>query len=108
MPDGAAHLPFWPRGLSEDLAAAYVGVSASTFRAYVIPDVQEVWVTPGRKVWLREDLDRWLDGRKRPIDAPAGASDAPPAETPDASNPIAAGLANLPPPRRARRPHKAG
>ena len=51
-------LPDWPRGLPETLAAAYVGLSVNTFRRY---GPQPVWLTKGRKVWLREELDRWLD-----------------------------------------------
>lgn len=57
MPDG---LPAWPRGLRADLAAAYVGLSESSFQRHCA--VAPVQITPGVKVWLREDLDRWLDG----------------------------------------------
>ncbi|HWX50528.1 MAG TPA: hypothetical protein VNZ61_20980 [Roseomonas sp.] len=57
-------LPGWPRGLTEPLAAAYVGLSVTTFRAAVqAARVEPVWLTRGRKVWLREDLDRWLDAK---------------------------------------------
>lgn len=62
MTDGPP-LPGWPRGLREELAAAYVGLGASTFRAQV--DAGEapkpVRLTARRQVWLRDDLDRWLD-----------------------------------------------
>ena len=75
MPDGA-RLPGWPRALREPLAAAYVGLSASTFRAAVAPSVPSVRLTTGRVAWLREDLDAWLDAR-------AGRA----AASPDASNP---------------------
>lgn len=54
-------LPGWPRGLGEELAAAYVGLSPSTFRAQIAPLIPPVRLTKGRQVWLREDLDAWLD-----------------------------------------------
>lgn len=72
-----AHLPHWPRGLSDDLAAAYVGLGLTKFRELVKDGAarieanqgtrpprampQPVRLTPGRLVWLREDLDAWLD-----------------------------------------------
>ena len=59
MPDGA--LPGWPRALKAPWAAAYVGLSESTFRVAVVPDVPPVRLTDGRMAWLREDLDAWLD-----------------------------------------------
>lgn len=62
-------LPGWPRGLREPLAAAYVGLSGSTFRQVVVPQVPAIRLTPSRVVWLREDLDRWLDA-KRPSSEP--------------------------------------
>jgi predicted DNA-binding transcriptional regulator AlpA len=56
-------LPDWPRGLHENLAAAYVGLSPSTIR--VLRELGEfpapVSLTKGRQVWLREQLDEWLD-----------------------------------------------
>lgn len=67
-----AALPGWPRGLREDLAAGYVGLSVSTIRserargAFPAP----VPLTPGRHVYLREDLDAYLD-RKAGRGAPA-------------------------------------
>jgi predicted DNA-binding transcriptional regulator AlpA len=67
----AAALPGWPRGLREDMAAAYVGLSVSTIRAERaagrFPD--PVPLTAGRHVYLREDLDSYLDtkaGRTAP------------------------------------------
>ncbi|MBV8523647.1 MAG: helix-turn-helix domain-containing protein [Acetobacteraceae bacterium] len=56
-------LPGWPRGLCEELAAAYVGLSVTTIRAeraagrFPAP----IPLTRGRIVWLKEDLDRYLD-----------------------------------------------
>lgn len=53
----------WPRGMRTDIAATYVGLSESSFLAEVkkknIPDA--TWITKGRKIWLREQLDQWLD-----------------------------------------------
>lgn len=55
-----ADLPGWPRGLSVALAAAYVGLSPSTIRT--LPGFPPpVALIPGRVVWMREALDRWLD-----------------------------------------------
>jgi hypothetical protein len=61
-------IPGWPRALSENLAAVYVGqLSNGTFRAEVdagrIPAA--VQLTAGRKAWLIEDLDAYLDGKAR-------------------------------------------
>lgn len=64
-------LPGWPRGLKEELAAAYVGLSASSVRSLVASGdfPAAVQLTTGRKVYLRDDLDRYLDrkaGRQLP------------------------------------------
>lgn len=57
-----ASYPNWPRGLSAELAATYVGLSKSGFLADdTIPAA--IQLTKGRKVWLREDLDAWLDAK---------------------------------------------
>ncbi len=54
------------------MAAVYVGLSRSAFEreasAGRIP--RPVALTPGERVWLRDKLDRWLDGRAGR--APAG------------------------------------
>lgn len=58
-------LPGWPRGMMEDLAASYVGLSASLFRREWSAEPprapKPVQLTKGRQVWLREDLDAYLD-----------------------------------------------
>ncbi len=54
----SATLPYWPAGLNEASAAAYVGLSVSSFREACA--VNPVWLTERRKVWLREQLDDWL------------------------------------------------
>lgn len=66
--------PGWPRGMREELAAEYVGLSVSSIRvARTRRDFPEpVTLTPGRIVYLREDLDAYLD-RKAGRVAAAGA-----------------------------------
>jgi len=66
-------LPGWPRGLSEDLAAAYVGLSKTTFRTlWAGGDIPNpVKLSTKRQVWYKEALDEWLD-RKAGI-TPASA-----------------------------------
>ena len=60
----AVALPNWPARLSEDLAAAYCGVSKTTFRAkwqgkaYPQP-VRE----GGRLFWSRVQLDRFVSAQ---------------------------------------------
>jgi predicted DNA-binding transcriptional regulator AlpA len=76
-------LPGWPRGLSTALAASYVGLSTTSWLRLVDDGEAPapVWITEGRKVWLIEDLDRWLDskaGREQAIaskSAPALSSE---------------------------------
>jgi hypothetical protein len=59
IPNGA-----WPRGMHEAMAAAYVGLSATQFRI-VARDypIEQTWLTKGRKVYLLENLDRYLDAK---------------------------------------------
>jgi hypothetical protein len=71
----ARPLPDWPRGLREELAAEYVGLSVSSFRTLVANEVAAVRLSRGRKVWLREALDAWLDARAGNV---AGSQDANP------------------------------
>jgi predicted DNA-binding transcriptional regulator AlpA len=58
--------PYWPRGMNIEMASQYVGLSASLFAAEVqrghIP--QPTWLTKGRKIWLIEDIDEYLDRKK--------------------------------------------
>lgn len=51
-------LPNWPRGLSREQAAAYLGVSAETFRRHVGIAPRRIGT---RCVWDRLDLDIWFD-----------------------------------------------
>lgn len=55
--------PGLPRGMPEWMAAEYVGASISLFRRTVASQVAAVWIGERRKVWLRDDLDAWLDRR---------------------------------------------
>lgn len=62
-------LPGWPRGMPVDLAAAYIGVSATVLRreADAGRAPKPIRITEGRVIWLLDDLDAWLDrlgGRK--------------------------------------------
>lgn len=106
MPDGST-LPGWPRALREDLAAAYVGLSATTFRQVVAPAVPAILLSTGRIAWRRDHLDAWIESRPTRngvVDsAPPAADAAPPPEPAHARSPVAAALANLPPARGARR-----
>lgn len=56
-------LPNWPRLLDEQLAAAYLTMSPSSFRERVAPHVQEVEEIGGMKRWDRLLLDHWVDHR---------------------------------------------
>ncbi len=72
-----SHLPDWPRCLGATIAADYLGISNTNFYREVdagnLP--APVWITAGRKVWLRDHLDAWLDAK-------AGISAALPTDTP--------------------------
>lgn len=61
--------PTWPRGLSEEQAAVYVGVSVGTFRAEVAAGIWPAADRRGperrRKVWDRALLDRAFDQRSK-------------------------------------------
>lgn len=56
-------LPFTPRALRAELAALYVGVSESWWLLEVKAGraPSPVYLSPRIPVWLREDLDAWLD-----------------------------------------------
>jgi hypothetical protein len=60
-------LPGWPPAMCEEWAAAYVGqLSVSAFRTEVKAGriAAAVQLTAGRKAWLREDLDAYLDAKR--------------------------------------------
>jgi predicted DNA-binding transcriptional regulator AlpA len=56
-------LPGWPRGMRAEFAAAYVGLSISSFRTEVARGraPKPINLTLKRLVWLKDDLDGWLD-----------------------------------------------
>lgn len=58
MSDRPPSIRDWPRGMSIEVAAEYCGISASLLRR---DGPSSVRVSKGRQVWLREDLDNWLD-----------------------------------------------
>lgn len=62
-------LPDWPRAMGEQLAAAYLDLSVGTFRAQVMGQVTRVAITERRIVYLKEDLDAWLDRKAGKADA---------------------------------------
>ena len=60
----ASRLPYWPRAMSEELAAAYAGgISVSTLRRAVAEgEAPKPHHISGRRVvWFIEELDAWLD-----------------------------------------------
>ena len=59
MNDGS-RLPFWPAVLHEEWAAAYLSLSATTFREQVAPAVPPIQLTIKRIGWRRTDLDAWI------------------------------------------------
>lgn len=74
----AASLPFWPRRLSADLAAAYLGISRSTFLLGVDDGTWPEPIRDGRRtLWDRLALDRIVDGQSGITDLPAAGPDEP-------------------------------
>lgn len=51
-------LPDWPRAMDVELAAAYCSISPATLRR---EGPAPVTIGRERKVWLRDQLDAWLD-----------------------------------------------
>lgn len=54
-------LGFKPRGFSSTEAAAYLGISAATFRSLVKKGIIPQPI-PGLRRWDKKSLDAWLDG----------------------------------------------
>lgn len=85
MPD-ASTLPGWPRCLGREQAAAYLGVSTSTFDAEVKagrwPGPDRRGARGGRVTWDRVLLDATQDRHSRLAQNPADPyeADAPPHE----------------------------
>ena len=59
MRDGSL-LPGWPAVLHEEWAAAYLSLSATTFREQIAPAVPPIQLTVKRIGWRRSDLDAWI------------------------------------------------
>lgn len=74
---GSAALPYWPRVLRREWAAAYLGLSVSIFdrerAAGNLPG--PVQITSSIKGWVRDDLDCWIDDRRTEQSAPANEWD---------------------------------
>lgn len=58
-------MPHWPRLMREETAAAYCGVSEGTFRTVMKLDADAPKAAYIRrcKVYLKDDLDAWIDRR---------------------------------------------
>ncbi len=62
----APRIPYWPRGLSAELAAAYRGVSPNKFLAEVKAGLwPEPEVSGGRKIWDRIKIDEAWDRQQQ-------------------------------------------
>ena len=60
----ASRLPYWPRAMSEELAAAYAGgISVATLRREVSEGraPRPHHISGRRVVWFIEELDAWMD-----------------------------------------------
>ena len=70
--DRLARLPNWPIRLSEDLAAAYLGISKTTFRTRWQANAYPQPIREGRRLlWNRRMLDRFVDNQAGLTKAPA-------------------------------------
>lgn len=67
-----------PRGLGAEDAARHMGISSTLFRQRVAPEIRPAQIGT-RKIWLREDLDAWLD---RAVGRQANAATLPIADNP--------------------------
>lgn len=76
----AAVIHAWPRGMRPPIAAEYCGISETWLHAAVkrkeFP--APVRLSEGRVIWLKDDLDRWLDEKAGRSNAGAGAASALP------------------------------
>lgn len=70
-----SELPYWPRRLRADLAAAYLGISEAKFRADVAAGRYPKGMPDGRlRFWYKDDLDAAIDAER----AGHGLEDADP------------------------------
>lgn len=57
-------LPDWPRCMTREVAAAYLGISPSQFDAEVRAGIWPAGLWEGRRIrWDRQEIDAWLDAR---------------------------------------------
>ena len=77
MPDGAGplHVFGWPASMRAERAAAYLDVSKTYFLGSIAPQLAPIRLGPGLVLYLRRDLDAWLDQR-------AGAAAPSPEDNP--------------------------
>lgn len=58
---GEVLAPLSRRTLSVKDAAEYIGISATNFRQNIAPAIKPVRITPGRIVYLVEDVDAYIN-----------------------------------------------
>lgn len=64
-------MPHWPMRMKADLAAAYLGLSRTKFRAGVGEKYPKPVEDGSNVLWLKTDLDAWLEkehGIAAPLD----------------------------------------
>ena len=68
MPDGAGSLRTygWPASMRAERAAAYLDVSKTYFLAKIAPAIGHVRLGPGLVLYLKRDMDAWLDQQAGP------------------------------------------
>lgn len=73
-PERVALMPDWPARMGEDLAALYMGVSATLFRERVAAKQYPQPVKDGGRIlWSRRQLDRFIASQfGLPVDEAAG------------------------------------
>ena len=56
-----AAAPYWPAAMRAERAAAYLVVSTTYFRTNIAPALTPIRPSPSVVLFLRRDLDGWLD-----------------------------------------------
>ncbi|KFL92065.1 MerR family transcriptional regulator [Acetobacter cerevisiae] len=72
---GETLAPVQKRTMNVKEAAEYIGVSPTNFRMNIAPSITPVRVSPGRIVYLLQDLDAYLDrlsGKTAQASGPTG------------------------------------
>lgn len=65
------YAPYWPAAMRAERAAAYLDVSATYFRSSIACGLTPIRPSPGVVLYLRRDLDGWLD---RQVGGPAASA----------------------------------